>query len=110
MSTTKNNNEFDYQTYSKTHGPKKEEISRGLQARHRRREVAKTRITIRLDDDVLAQFKALSDEGRGYQKLINEALREWLSAQEVKELLRQELTSLVKEAVSSIKEAVTLSK
>ncbi len=37
----------------------------------------KTRITIMLDDDVLAHFRALSEaEGRGYQTLLNAALRE----------------------------------
>jgi uncharacterized protein (DUF4415 family) len=36
----------------------------------------KTRITIFLDDDVLVAFRArASAEGKGYQTLINEALR-----------------------------------
>jgi uncharacterized protein (DUF4415 family) len=36
----------------------------------------KTRITIYLDDEVLAQFRTLSEEcGKGYQTLINAALR-----------------------------------
>ena len=39
----------------------------------------KTRITIYLDDDVIEAFRKLGDErGRGYQMLINEALRETL--------------------------------
>lgn len=37
---------------------------------------AKTRITIFLDDDVLAAFRARAESsGKGYQTLINEALR-----------------------------------
>ena len=109
MSTTKNKDDFDYQAYAKKHGPKKEEIRRGLQAREaRRREATKTRITIRLDEDVIEQFKALVPEGRGYQKLINEALREWLAAQGVKEIVRQEMSNLVVQAVSSITSAVTV--
>lgn len=37
----------------------------------------KTRITIMLDDDVLAHFRARAEaEGRGYQTLLNAALRE----------------------------------
>jgi len=36
----------------------------------------KTRITLYLDDDVLATFREQADKsGRGYQTLINEALR-----------------------------------
>lgn len=38
--------------------------------------VTKTRITIMLDNDVLEAFRARADgAGRGYQTLINEALR-----------------------------------
>ena len=37
----------------------------------------KTRITIMLDDDVIEAFRAKAEAtGRGYQTLINEALRE----------------------------------
>ena len=40
---------------------------------------SKTRITIYIDDDVLDQFRRRADEaGRGYQTMINEALREYL--------------------------------
>ena len=36
----------------------------------------KTRITIYLDDEVLSQFRSLSEQsGKGYQTLINAALR-----------------------------------
>ena len=48
----------------------------------------KTRITIMLDDAVLAAYKARSG-GRGYQTLINETLRRGLEADAVKEALRQ---------------------
>jgi uncharacterized protein (DUF4415 family) len=37
---------------------------------------SKTRITIMLDDDVLEHFRAKAEaDGRGYQTMINEALR-----------------------------------
>jgi uncharacterized protein (DUF4415 family) len=40
----------------------------------------KTRITIYLDDEVLAQFRSLSEScGTGYQTLINAALRNRLT-------------------------------
>jgi uncharacterized protein (DUF4415 family) len=41
----------------------------------------KTRITIYLDDEVLAQFRTLSEQcGKGYQTLINAALRTRLAS------------------------------
>jgi uncharacterized protein (DUF4415 family) len=59
----------------------------------------KTRITICLDDDVIEAFRNLGDEkGRGYQTLINEALREALTtakrpvdARTLRRILREEL-------------------
>lgn len=42
----------------------------------------KTRITIYLDDEVLAQFRSESEQsGMGYQTLINAALRNRIAAQ-----------------------------
>lgn len=39
----------------------------------------KTRITIYIDDDVLDEFRNRADEsGRGYQTMINDALRAYL--------------------------------
>jgi uncharacterized protein (DUF4415 family) len=41
----------------------------------------KTRITIYLDDEVLSQFRSLSEQsGKGYQTLINAALRSRLAS------------------------------
>lgn len=48
----------------------------------------KTRITIMLDDAVLAAYKQRAG-GRGYQTLINEALRRGLETDDLKETLRQ---------------------
>lgn len=42
-------------------------------------QTGKTRITIYIDDDVLEDFRKRADSvGRGYQTMINEALREYL--------------------------------
>jgi len=42
-------------------------------------QTGKTRITIYTDDDVLEEFQDRADAvGRGYQTMINEALREYL--------------------------------
>ena len=59
----------------------------------------KTRITIYLDDAVLEQFKSRSEKsGKGYQTLINDALREnigsepeVLTATMLRKILREEL-------------------
>lgn len=59
----------------------------------------KTRITIYLDDAVLDRFKQLSENsGKGYQTLINEALRTSLgmeqaplTAEVVRKIIREEL-------------------
>lgn len=61
----------------------------------------KTRITIYMDDAVLKQFKARSEKsGKGYQTLINEALKSYLGLSEqpvtqelVRKIVREELAS-----------------
>jgi uncharacterized protein (DUF4415 family) len=43
-------------------------------------QIGKTRITIYIDDDVLETFRKRGDSaGKGYQTMMNEALREYLS-------------------------------
>ena len=59
----------------------------------------KTRITIYLDDDVLETFRERADStGRGYQTMINEALRDHLGKSEqpvdantLRRIIREEL-------------------
>ena len=61
----------------------------------------KTRITIYLDDDVVQGFKKRSEKtGKGYQTLINEALKEQLGLKEkpltaelVRRIEREELAA-----------------
>jgi len=61
----------------------------------------KTRITIYLDDDVLERFRLTAERsGKGYQTLINDALRAHrnvsenpLTAKQVREIVREELAS-----------------
>ena len=62
----------------------------------------KTRITIYLDDEVIDEFRERADEaGSGYQTMINEALREYLSKstrpideKSLRKILREELKSV----------------
>jgi uncharacterized protein (DUF4415 family) len=59
----------------------------------------KTRITIYLDNDIIEAFRSRSDsEGRGYQTMMNEALREYLGkgqsaidAKTLRKIIREEL-------------------
>jgi uncharacterized protein (DUF4415 family) len=55
----------------------------------------KTRVTIRLDNDILDSFRKLVDESGGgnYQTLINEALREHLAR------LREPLESTIRRVI-----------
>ena len=62
----------------------------------------KTRITIYLDDEIVREFKKESEKtGRGYQTLINDALRAQLghhqkplTAELVRKIVREELASI----------------
>lgn len=62
-------------------------------------ERGKTRITIYLDNDILEAFRNRADKaGRGYQTMINQALRSYLSnekgpldAATLRKVLREEL-------------------
>lgn len=97
--------EFDYQTYMKDNPPDPNKLQRGSSARHQRREAAKGRITIWIDHEVLEQFKQLVPDGQGYQSLINQALREWLVARSVKELVREALQEMTTQVVSALGKA-----
>jgi uncharacterized protein (DUF4415 family) len=61
----------------------------------------KTRITIYLDDDIIQEFKKQAEKtGKGYQTLINEALKAYLGKKEkaltadlVRKIVREELAA-----------------
>jgi uncharacterized protein (DUF4415 family) len=52
-------------------------------------DAGKTRITIRLDADIIEHFKARCREGGSYQALINEALRAAINAEDLEATLRR---------------------
>ena len=62
-------------------------------------EKGKTRITIFLDDEIIRRFRALAQKtGKGYQTLINQALKQQLAIEEprltataVRKIIREEL-------------------
>ena len=51
----------------------------------------KTRITIRLDDDVIAWFRQQADAvgGGNYQTAINQALRDYMTQQSLEDVVRR---------------------
>ena len=102
MSTGKDKKEFDYHAHVTTHGPEADSARPARTARRKRRQAAKQRITIRVDEDILEEFRRLVPQGRGYQRLMNQALREWLAAKGIKDLVREELSGMVREAIASV--------
>jgi uncharacterized protein (DUF4415 family) len=70
------------------------DFSKGKRGPVSPREKGKTRVTIRLDDDVLDWFKSKVDEqgGGNYQSMINNALRSHIKQDRpITELLREVL-------------------
>jgi uncharacterized protein (DUF4415 family) len=64
----------------------------------------KTRITIRLDNDVIGHFQDKVDRAGGgnYQSLINEALREYIRGSRLESVVRK----AVREEVKAVREAL----
>ena len=60
----------------------------------------KTRITIRLDNDVIEHFQATVDRAGGgnYQTLINDALREYIRGARLEAVVRKAVRDEVKTA------------
>lgn len=95
----KKGKDFDYQEHMRKNPPNPDKLTGYKERQERHRTIMKKKLSIRLDTDVVERFKELSGEGSGYQSLINKALREWLDAQSVHELLKEKLPELMKEAV-----------
>ncbi|UJB70576.1 BrnA antitoxin family protein [Acaryochloris sp. 'Moss Beach'] len=63
----------------------------------------KTRITIYIDDDVLATFRERSEAaGKGYQTIMNEALRQYLG-KEKQPLDEETLRRVIQEEIRAAK-------
>ena len=100
MSTIKDE-DFDYQTYMRENPPDPSKIQRGLKARKERMEAALKKLSFRIDKDIIDQFQQLVSPGQDCGKLINQALREWLSAKGVKDLVRTELQQVLQDVLYS---------
>jgi uncharacterized protein (DUF4415 family) len=94
-------NEVDYYTYMKTHEPDVSQLHRGTDARKRRFQKTMMKGRVQIDPDILEQFRQRTPEGEDYQEAINHTLREWLSAQNVKDLVRDELHQMLQQVVGT---------
>jgi uncharacterized protein (DUF4415 family) len=67
------------------------DFSRGTRGAIEPPPAGKTRITIRLDDDIIAWFRQQAEQAGGgnYQTAINQALHEHIERQSLEELLRR---------------------
>jgi len=102
MSTTHaDDEEVDYQTNLREQGPVPEQIRTYDQRQKHMRQVGKHRINLYVDKDVIDGFKAASG-GRRWQTLMADALREWLTAQSVKELVREEVSREIAELRAAV--------
>lgn len=101
MNTIKDH-DFDYQAYTRKTPPDPAKIHRGTEARQQRFDAAVARRAIRIDEDVLVQFQQLAPQAQDCEKMVNQALREWLSAKGVKELVREELQQILAGVQSSV--------
>ena len=100
MSTIKDE-DFDYQTYMRENPPDLTKIQRGPEARRQRFEAATKKLSVRIEKDIFDQFQKLASSGQDCGKLINQALREWLTAKDIKKLIRTELRQVVRDELSS---------
>ncbi|MCS6940440.1 MAG: BrnA antitoxin family protein [Roseiflexaceae bacterium] len=67
------------------------DFSRGKRGAIEPLPAGKTRITIRLDNDIIEWFRSWVEEAGGgnYQTAINQALRDYIERQSLEELLRR---------------------
>ena len=68
----------------------------------------KTRITIYIDDDVIEAFRNRADKsGRGYQTIINQALREYLNKSD-KQIDENTLRRVIREELKIVEHTAAM--
>lgn len=97
MNTT-NEEDFDYQAYTRDNPPDPAKIRYGIEARRQRVAAAMKRPAVRVEQEILAQFQERAAPGQSAEQAINQALREWLAAKDLKEMIRAELQDAVHQA------------
>jgi hypothetical protein len=95
------NDNFDYQAYTRETPPDPSKINPGTAARELRRAAAMLRQAVRIDPATLEQFRQLAGDEQNCEQIINQALREWLAAQGMKEMVREEIQAAVRQTLSA---------
>lgn len=93
--------DFDYQTYMRENPPDLSKIQRGPEARRQRLEAVMNKISVRIERDIFEQFENMAAPDQDSGKLINNALREWLAAKDIKKLIRTELRQMIRDELAS---------
>ena len=101
----KDNDDFDYQAYTRETPPDPTKITRGPAARELRQAKAMLEQSVRIVPATLEQFRQLATNGQSCEQLINEALLEWLSAQGLKGMVRTEMQLAVRQSLSAALQA-----
>ena len=99
--STMEDDTFDYQAWMRETPPDPAKIHRGTEARQRRVAAAMLRRAVRIDEDLLNQFHQLAAAGQSPEQLINQALREWLTAKGMSEMVRAEIQLAVRQSLSA---------
>jgi uncharacterized protein (DUF4415 family) len=99
--STMEDDTFDYQAWMRETPPDPTKIHRGTAERERRRAAAMLQRAVRIDEDLLKEFRQLATEGQSYEQLINQALREWLFAKGMQGLVRAEIQQAVQQSRSA---------
>ena len=96
--------DFDWQAYLNEHPPDPAKIRRGLAAHKERIKAAMSKkrpaVRVEIDEDVFQQFSKLVEEGQSCEQLINQALRQWLAADGIREM-PAEIQPSVQQSLSS---------
>ena len=104
MNTIKDE-KLDYQAYTRDNASDPAKIHRGYEARKQRWEEAHLRSAVQIDEDLLERFRQMTPEHQSYERTINQALREWLSTKDMKELIRGEFRQMVQQTLSAVQAA-----
>lgn len=95
------NDDFDYQAYTRETPPDPTKITRGLAERELRRAKAMLEQSVRIDLATLEQFRQrAASSGQSCEQLINQALREWLATDGMRDVLRAEIRAAVQESLA----------
>ena len=69
-----------------------------LAERAKKKAASKRQVTARFDQEVVEEFKRLAGEG-SYQRLMNQALREWLQSRQMEEVIRKVMREELEQAL-----------